>query len=79
MTNEQIESVARRICEELGLNPDQYVSTTTDGIMTSQEIFLHYGSKGYGVYDTNVQRWQTYRNQAALAIASYRAVVALST
>jgi hypothetical protein len=70
--NEQIEEVARRICAELGLDPDGQVMAGVLDVGTPKEI-AEFG--GY-IPDVclHVPRWETYRGKAALAIATEVAI-----
>lgn len=67
----EIERVARRICAELGFDPDERVGHGELAVMTDFER-----SKVSVVHDvlTYSPRWRLYRDKAALALAMAKAV-----
>ena len=76
MTDEEIKIVARGMCAELGIDPDEQVQIVCGDDMTPQEL-SEQGGGGFSISYT-MPLWRKYRHQAALAIAAARAVSLLT-
>lgn len=67
----EIEWLARAICENTGLDPDELVQADFDRFMLIGEF------QGGYVYDVLGFRWQLYRKDAQMALATRDALVAM--
>lgn len=69
MTDEEIESVARFICSQFGLDPDEQVYCGWKDDLTPAELA---SSDGDYVPDAMVSlpQWRVYRAKAALSLAA---------
>lgn len=89
LTDAEVEGVARLMCEKMGLDPDRQVDGCSFAAMTPWESRygvtpIKYqppitGAPPYLDANTTYQRnfrprWTTFRRDAALALASWRAV-----
>lgn len=77
--DDEINRIARAICENLGLDPDEKVEIAYGRRMTPQEMHetgleRPGSSSPYKDMLFRGARWETYRPQAALAIATRRAL-----
>ena len=70
MSDDEIKAVAIGICEALGLDPFERVQAGEDQIDTPQERT----GNSMTSMSWQVDRWQKYRWQAAMAIATERAL-----
>ena len=77
MTNEEIEKVARAICVELGIDPEEQVGHGFGANFTPADWAEHKSDTIPAIALYSPQ-WALYRGQAALAIASAKAVSALA-
>lgn len=71
MDNERIRDMAIRIVSNLGLPPfDMVMATRSDTLTPAEKV------SGTGLHDDyiEVDRWETYRSDAAMAIAMFEAV-----
>lgn len=73
MTDDPLEPLARRICEEMGLDPDEQVGTDVLGYLTKKERQDKYPDwiPAVAMY---VKRWRLYRDKADEALAINRAM-----
>ena len=72
MTDDEIEAVARKMCIELGLDPEQMVNHGFDADMTPSER----ATLGDAVPSMlcNSPQWRVWRYEAAIAIAAHRSI-----
>lgn len=70
-TDAEIEWLARAICENLGLDPDEPVQADLDRFMLIGEF------RGGYVYDVPGNRWQLYRRDAHMVLATRDALTAM--
>ena len=70
----EIERVARRICENLGLDPDTRVQHAYGDTMTPAEYEREVGGS-IPMIALYSQRWMLYRGSAAHAIATQSALL----
>jgi hypothetical protein len=73
MTDNDIERVARKMCEKMGIDPDNTILAGHPDIETDEEQAAQEDSNGMRfVYDVAlyVPQWMIYRKDAARAIAS---------
>lgn len=75
--NYEVERVAKLMCEELGLNPNEVVSVPRERALTPLELKTCLGNPEAKAFWTQVMptsRWESYRRQAAISLAAFRAV-----
>jgi hypothetical protein len=72
----QVNEVARLICEELGLEPDELVKQADiSGMWTPRDRLNVIMPDGVGSdFPVTCRRWELFRYQAALMLAGWRAV-----
>jgi hypothetical protein len=75
--NHEVQRIAFLMCEEFGLDPEDVVNAPREDSLTPDEFRKTWGASemiAYRPQTVPMQQWESFRRQAAIALASFRAV-----